>query len=142
MSETPQPRRFGRSAAALLAGFIAVVGLSLGSDLAMHATGVFPPFGQPMSDALFQLALAYRTVYGILGSYIVARLAPHKPMAHALASGMVGLVISTVGAVVTWDKGPVFGPKWYPLALIVTSLPCAWAGAKLHLLRSSAKPAG
>jgi len=122
----------GRSVVALLAGVAAVVVLSLGTDALLHATGIYPPMGQPMSDALFVLATAYRIVYGILGGYIVARLAPKLPMRHALLSGVIGLIASTIGAVSTWDKGPEFGPKWYPLALIATAMPCAWAGGKLY----------
>ena|SRR5205807_7721933 len=53
-----------KSMGALLTGFLAVIILSLGTDIVLHATGVFPPLGQPMVDALFLLATAYRTVYG------------------------------------------------------------------------------
>ena len=88
-----------------------------------------------MSDALFLLATVYRTVYTVLGSYVTARLAPHAPMKHALAGGVVGLVLSTVGAVTTWDRGPEFGPHWYPLALVATAMPCAWAGGRLRTLQ-------
>jgi len=63
------------------------------------------------------LATVYRTVYGVLGSYIIARLAPDRPMQHALVGGFVGLVVSILGAAVTWNKGPAFGPHWYPVAL-------------------------
>jgi hypothetical protein len=131
MSETERPRRIRRSIGALLAGFVVVVVLSLGTDFMLHATGVFPPLGQPMSDALFLLATAYRTVFSVVGSYITARLAPDRPMQHALAGGVVGLVLSTVGAVVTWNNGPAFGPHWYPLSLVATAMPCAWAGGRL-----------
>jgi len=120
-----------RSIGAVLAGFVGVVILSIGTDLALHAAGIFPALGQPMSDALFLLATVYRTVYGIAGSYLTARLAPDRPMQHALAGGIVGLVLSTVGAVVTWNRGPAFGPHWYPLALIATAIPCAWVGGRL-----------
>lgn len=137
MNETPHPRRLGRSIAALLAGFLTVVILSIGTDALLHATGVFPPWGQRMADELLLLATAYRIIYGIAGSYIVARLAPDRPMQHALVSGVVGLVISTAGAVATWNAGPEFDPKWYPLALIATTMPCAWAGGKLHDLQLS-----
>lgn len=128
---TPRPRRRGRSAWALFAGFLLVVALSLGTDLALHATGIFPPWGERMSDALFLLATLYRTGFAVLGSYATARLAPERPMAHALAGGAVGLVLATAGAAATWDKGPEFGPHWYPLALVATALPCAWAGGRL-----------
>jgi hypothetical protein len=86
-----------------------------------------------MSDALFLLATVYRTVYAIAGSYVTARLAPYGPMQHALLGGVIGLVLSTVGAVATWNQGPEFGPHWYPLALIATALPCAWAGGRLYV---------
>lgn len=122
-----------KSIGAVLAGFVAVVVLSLGTDMVLHTTGVFPPWGQPMSDALFLLATVYRTIYCIAGCYIAARLAPDRPMAHALVLGVVGLVISTAGAVATWNKGPAFGPHWYPVALIVTAIPCAWLGGRLRI---------
>jgi hypothetical protein len=122
-----------KSIGAVLAGFVAVFVLSLGTDVVLHSTGVFPPWDQRMSDALFLLATAYRTVYCIAGSYIAARLAPNRPMGHALALGILGLVVSTVGAVVTWNKGPAFGPHWYPVALIVTAIPCAWLGGRLRI---------
>jgi len=128
-----------RSIAAVLAGFVAVVVLSLGTDVVLHAAGVFPPWGQPASDALFLLATVYRTVYCIAGSYIAARLAPDKSMKHALVLGVVGLIVSTAGAVVTWNKGPEFGPHWYPVALIVTAIPCAWLGGRLRTMQLHAR---
>jgi hypothetical protein len=85
-----------------------------------------------MADALFLLATAYRIVYGVAGSYLAARLAPDRPMQHALALGVVGFAISTAGAVATWNAGPAFGPKWYALAVIAIALPCAWAGGRLR----------
>jgi hypothetical protein len=47
MSEMHHPRRVLRGVGAVLAGVI----LSIGTDVALHATGVFPPWGQPMVDA-------------------------------------------------------------------------------------------
>ncbi len=62
------------SIGAVLAGFVAVFVLSLGTDVVLHATGVFPPWDQRMSDALFLLATVYRTIYCIAGSYIARGL--------------------------------------------------------------------
>jgi hypothetical protein len=124
---------------ALFAGFFAVVLLSVGADMAMHASGAFPPSGEPMSNALFLLATAYRMAFGIAGSFIAARLAPNRPMKHALALGGVGLVLSILGAVATWNRGPAFGSHWYPLALIVTAMPCAWLGGRLGSLASGSR---
>lgn len=137
MSETQTPRRIFRSIGAVLAGMVVAIVPTLGTDQLLHIFGVFPPWGQSMMDydGALLLATAYRVVYAIAGSYITARLAPNRPMLHALIGGAIGFVVSIVGAAVTWNGGPAFGPHWYPIALIVTALPCAWAGGKLRLMQ-------
>jgi len=137
MSETEHPRRIGRSIGAVLAGIFVGVVLTLATDIVLHVAGVFPPWGQSMVgfDAALLLATVYRTVYGVVGSYLIARLAPNRPMQHALGGGVVGLAVSIVGAAVTWNRGPAFGPHWYPLALIVLAMPQAWVGGKLRLMQ-------
>jgi hypothetical protein len=133
LTETQSPRRIARSIGAVLAGMLAVVILSLGTDLALHAAGIFPALGDRMSDNLLVLATVYRTIYAVLGGYITARLAPNRPMQHALLNGLIGVALSTLGAVVTWNRA--LGPHWYPLALVVTALPTAWLGGKLRLMQ-------
>ena len=141
MSETRPTRNIPRSIGAIFAGFAFVIIVTLVTDQLLHVTGVFPPWGASMVgyDAALLLATAYRIVYGIAGSYVTARLAPDRPMQHALLGGFIGLALSIVGAAVTWNGGPAFGPHWYPLALIVTALPTAWAGGKLHIMRATAE---
>ena len=125
------PRRLGRSAAALFLGFITVGVLSLGTDQLLHVLQVYPPWGQPMYDpGLNLLALSYRIVYTIVGGYVTARLAPQNPMRHALALGVIGTVVGTAGAIATIPMH--LGPSWYPIALTLTALPCAWLGGLLH----------
>ena len=118
----------GRSIGAVVGGIVVGVVLTLFTDLVLHAMGVFPAWGKPVSDGPLVLATAYRIVFGVLGSYVAARLAPDRPVRHALIAGIIGFLVSIAGAVATWDKGSAFGPHWYPLALIVTALPCAWVG--------------
>jgi hypothetical protein len=128
------PRRLGRSIAAVLLGFVAVVLLSLGTDQVLHVLQVYPPWGQPMHDpGLNLLALAYRLVYGVVGGWIAARFAPHSPIRHALVLGAIGLALSAAGAVAMWDAGP----HWYPISLGLTALPTAWLGGILHRRRHS-----
>ena len=127
MTETRRPRRTLGQIGAVLAGLLAIFAITTVTDIVLHATGIFPPWGQPMSSALFLVALAYRIVYGVLGCYIAARLAPDRPMRHAVALGVVGVVLSTAGAVAMWEAGPA----WYSLAVIGIALPCAWVGGKL-----------
>ncbi len=134
IGETHSPRRIGRSIAAVLAGMFLGIILTIGTDVILHAVHVFPPWGASMVgfDGALLLATVYRTVYGVAASYLVARLAPDRPMQHALVGGVVGLAVSILGAAVTWNKGPAFGPHWYPLALIVLAMPQAWLGGKLY----------
>jgi hypothetical protein len=115
----------------VFAGFFATFILSIATDVGLHAAGIFPPWGQPMFNPLFVLATAYRIIYTIAGGHITARLAPNKPVGHALILGIVGLLAAIAGTAATWNKGPEFGPHWYPLALVVTAIPCTWLGGKL-----------
>jgi len=141
MSEPQPPRRIGRSINAVLAGMLVGIVLTIGTDIVLHAIGVFPPWGQSMVgfDGALLLATVYRTVYGVAASYIIARLAPDRPMQHALVGGVVGLAVSIVGAAVTWNMGPALGPHWYPLALVALAMPQSWAGGKLRLMQVPAR---
>lgn len=132
-------RQIGRSIGAVFAGAVSGAIVSIGTDVLMRATGIFPPQGQPMGDGLFALATAYRTIYSIAGSYLTARLAPYTPMGHALVLGVLGLAVCVAGTVATWDKGPEFGPHWYPLALVALALPQSWAGGRLRLWQLSGR---
>lgn len=126
---TAETNTTGRSIWAIVAGFLVVVVLSIGTDLVLHATHVYT--GPQLNDNQSALATAYRTLFAIVGSYITARRAPHKPMKHALIGAAVGTVIATAGAVATWNKD--LGPHWYPVALVLTAFPTAWIGAKIRL---------
>jgi peptidoglycan/LPS O-acetylase OafA/YrhL len=132
MSEARKPRRILRRIGAVLAGLVVVFLLDLGIDSILHATGVYPPWFQPMRTSLWLLAIGYRTIDGITGGYTAARLAPDRPVTHALVLGLIGLVLSTAGVIGTWNKGPEFGPKWYPLTLVGIALPCALIGGLLR----------
>ncbi|HMF94043.1 MAG TPA: hypothetical protein VKE96_07115 [Vicinamibacterales bacterium] len=129
MSAHADRRGRGRSIAALAGGFVTTAALSLGTDVLMHGLHVFPPWGEPMSDGLFVWATAYRVAFTVLGGYVTARLAPARPMWHVQVLGVVGLLAATAGAVATWNRVP--GPKWYPVLLILTALPCVWVGGLL-----------
>jgi len=131
MNDTPEPRRLGRSMSALLAGFVIGAVLSLATDEILHLTHVFPSWGERNSGAVLLLAWAYRVPYNILGSYVIARLAPNGPMLHAMIGGFVGLVLSIAGAAATWNRD--LGPHWYPIAVAAIALPCAWLGGALRV---------
>jgi hypothetical protein len=115
---------------AVIAGIVVGAGLSVGTDEVLHLLKIYPPWNERMSDGLFVLATAYRLVFSVLGSYVIAWLAPWRPMKHAMVGGILGLIVTTIGAIATWNKD--LGPHWYPVLLAVTALPCAWVGGWLR----------
>ena len=126
-----------QSVVALLAGFAAVAVLSLAADTVFQMLGVYPAGREPMNEEGDNaLALSYRLVFGALGSYIAARLTPTRPMRHALILGAIGTVVAIAGVAATWNLD--LGPRWYPIALAVTALPCAWIGWALHRPKAAA----
>ena len=139
-TETQAHRQTGRSIMAVVVGIVAGVLPTVISDAVLHASQVFPPLGQSMSDRLFVLATAYRIAFSTLGSYVIARLAPNRPARQALIGGIIGVILSAIGAAVTWNHVPSLGPQWYPIALIVTALPCAWLGGKVRLMQLGQRP--
>ena len=118
----------GRSIVAVVAGFLAVAGLSLATDQLFHVLEVYPPWGQPMYDTWDNvLALSYRVIYTVLGGFITARLAPRAPMRHVMILAIIGLVAGSAGAIGAIAIGGL-GPNWYPIAIAVTAFPCTWLG--------------
>lgn len=119
-----------RSVWAVFAGVLFIIVATTIVDVVLHAAGVYPPTNQPMTDGLALLATAYRIVISIGGGWLTAMLAPGNPMKHALILGVVGVVLGTIGAAVTWNLG--LGPHWYPIALVVLAIPQCWLGGKLY----------
>jgi hypothetical protein len=92
---------------------------------------VYPPWGQPMYDTgLYLLALAYRSVYTVIGGYVTAKLAPHSPMRHVWILAGLGTVVAIAGAVATIPMK--LGPAWYPIVLAIISVPCVWLGGVVY----------
>ena len=117
---------------AVVAGAVVAIVATTLVDVVLHIAHVFPPINDPINDALALLATSYRIVIGVAGAWLTARLAPDKPLKHALILGYLGVALGLVGVVVTWNKG--LGPHWYPIALVVLAVP-SWVGGKLYEAR-------
>ena len=118
----------GKSVWSVVAGFLTVVILSTLTDFVLESLKIFTPIGQGvMATWMLVVAFIYRSIYTILGGYITARLAPNRPMRHAIILGIVGIAAGLVGVVVGWN----LSEHWYPIALVVFALPCTWLGGKL-----------
>jgi hypothetical protein len=131
-SQIPPPR-LGRSILALLAGIVVGIVLSVGTDLGLHAIGVVPAQSERWPNQLLLLATVYRSIYGVIAAYIIAWLAPNRPMGHALVAGALGIVVSTLGGAAAWSS--TIGQHWYSVTLLLTMLPTSWIGAKLRLMQ-------
>ena len=75
-----------RSVGAVFAGFAAIAVLSTIADAAMHAAGIYPDTAQGSSDSLFGMALAYRTLFGVIAGFIAAASPPTIRCATPLCS--------------------------------------------------------
>ena len=124
-----------RSIGAVLAGFIFIGVTHTGIDAILENIGVLPKGNLHVGTGLILIVIGYRAVLSLIGCYITARLAPNSPMKHALALGILGVLLSTVGAIVTANMN--LGPSWYAWTLVAISLPIAWLGGKMYELNHS-----
>jgi len=118
-----------KSIGAVVTGFLVVGILHTLTDFILEKTGIFPPPGQAAALETKYLAVAavYRNIYNVFGGWITARLAPNRPVGHAIVLGALGSVANIVGGIVMWQ----IGAHWYPLILAVLALPSCWLGGKL-----------
>jgi hypothetical protein len=118
---------------AVLAGFVFSAVTSVGTDVGLYKAGIAPALTDHWPDKLLAVATIYRTIYGVLSSWITARLAPKSPMGHALIGGAIGTALGIAGVVVNMQKH--MGANWYPIALALLTMPTAWLGGKLRLMQ-------
>jgi hypothetical protein len=126
-------RALFKSIGAIVAGLIAVVILSIATDIVLvTADAMKIPFDKNPVWFIV-VVIAYRNVYAAAGCYLTARLAPSRPMRHAMISGWIGLGLAITGAIVMKEEGPA----WYAISLIVLALPSAWLGGKLYSIQNT-----
>ena len=124
-----------KSIGAVLAGLVFIVISHTAVDKILEGLGIFPDPEQGLHVTwMLLLALAYRTVLSIVGCYFTALLAPSRPMLHALVLGFIGLVAG-VAAVIAFIPLNL-SPAWYPIALAVVAIPCAWIAGVLAARRT------
>ena len=116
----------------ILAGFVVTAVLSTGTDHILHVTGVYPPYGQPMTGTgLLLLASAYRVVYQILGGYLIAMVAKEQAKKALWIVGVVGAILWIVGTVAMGE----YSTAWYGILGAVLSIPTVLIGGKLYEAR-------
>src|SRR5438094_704125 len=108
---------------AVLAGFIAITVLSVGTDFVLEALGIFSPVDKPLlfMPWMAAVALFYRGVFAVVGGYVTAKLAPSKPMRHVIILAVIGTVLGILGTAANWSKTTP-STLWYPILLVPVSL--------------------
>ncbi len=125
---------FLKSAWAVLAGLLLNVILSIALDTILKLMGILPWDHLFVSTGLILFVIFYRAVFSLAGCYLTAKLAPRNPMKHAIVLGVIGTVLSAVGAILGADLGPV----WYAWTLAAIAIPIAWLGGKLYEMKHAA----
>ena len=121
-----------KSILAVIAGFVTVFVSSVATDMVVEGTGLLPGPANPelILPWMFVIFLSYRIIYTIFGGYITSRLAPQNPVKHAIILGAIGTVAALAGMIAMWN----LGNQWYPIALVVTAVPCTWLGGKIYTM--------
>ena len=83
--------------------------------------------GNPATNAARVAQLLYVGVFAVFGCWLAGRLAPSRPMAHALSVGVLGLILTVASAWALKDGHPA----WYLAAGIGTTMLWAWIGGRL-----------
>jgi hypothetical protein len=120
-----------RSVWAILAGFILIGILGFGTDAIMRAMSpwAFDANGGTTNLPILLVMMVYSAVYGVVGCYVAARLAPSNPMKHALILGVIGLFAAGAANWALWGHVPA----WFVIINVVAVLPLAWLGGRLRV---------
>jgi hypothetical protein len=117
-----------KSIGTILVGFGGGALLSILTDFVLEATGVITgPDEGLFVTWMIVLVLSYRCVYTIASGFIVARLAPGRPMLHAMILGAVGVVLTILGSSANADRAPL----WFGFTLAALTLPSLWLGVRI-----------
>ncbi|HET9425627.1 MAG TPA: hypothetical protein VFO55_09665 [Gemmatimonadaceae bacterium] len=119
-----------RSVWAILAGFILIGVLGFGTDAIMKAMSpwAFNESGGTSNIWILIVQMLYSAVYGVVGCYVAARLAPSHPMRHALILGLIGLLAGGYANFLLWGHVPA----WFPIINVLLIMPLAWLGGRLR----------
>lgn len=126
-----------RSVWAILTGFILIGVLNFGTEAIVQAMSpwAFDDMGGTTSLPILLMSIVSSAVYGVVGCYITARLAPFSPMKHAMILGAIGVLTT---AYLSYSlRGHV--PAWYSIINVALVLPLAWFGGRLRENEMGAK---
>ena len=119
-----------RSLLAIATGFVLIALLSFGTDVALKSAmpSLYEADGSTSSVPLLVLTIAYVGLYATAGCYLAARMAPSRPMRHAVILGILGVVFNIAGAIAMWHTAPV----WYHGVSLLLVMLWAWLGGRMR----------
>lgn len=144
LSQSPRGRLSWK---AILSGFAldfigsqiasAIVVVPFAAALAARAVPVEQIEARLYSSSTFLLFIfVISSVFTIAGAYLAAHMAPGDEIRHALAVGVIGLLLG----VVALSAQPKILPIWYNIAAFALILPCAYLGGTLRRIRPRRAP--
>lgn len=118
-----------RSIASILAGFTVwtVLWLTINQTLLAVASQHFTPEGTTDHAGVLLTVLIASVLFSVLAGWLTAKIARHKPIAHALGLGLLLLVVGLFMQVQYWNAVPV----WYHLSFLALLVPAAMFGGRL-----------
>ena len=119
-----------RSIGSVLAGFLFIaIGVNAANvPLRRMMPQAFEANGGTHDTTALLISFVAVAVFAIAGSYLTARLAPNRPMRHALILAAAGLVFNVISAAMTWG----YWPAWYTLISLALVMPYGWLGGRLR----------
>lgn len=117
-----------RSVVAIVVGFLVIGVLAIGTDAILKAAvpGVFGPNDRVDSVPWLLIIQLYVFAYAVFGCWLAARMAPDRPMRHALILGVLGLAFNIAGTIALWDTMPA----WFHIVALALVMPAAWVGGR------------
>jgi hypothetical protein len=126
-----QPNNLPRSILAVVVGFVVIGALAFGT-----AACAYDANGRGTTAAYELMMHAYVFAYATFGCWLCARMAPNRPMRHALILGVLGLIFNIAGSAAQWDTAPL----WSHVIGIGVAMPAAWLGGWLAERRHVVAP--
>jgi peptidoglycan/LPS O-acetylase OafA/YrhL len=120
-----------RSILAIVAGCVVLIASALLTDTVLLK--LFPAMtdarGRVTSAAVAFLMLSYSLAYCVVAGWVARR----REVAHALALGVVLVLLLIFPTIQFWDTTPA----WYHFALFALTVPACVAGGRWRALRKS-----
>lgn len=120
----------GQSILAIVIGFVAIGLCAFGADYVLRSAmpAIFTTSGRVESVPWLLFIQLYVFVFAVAGCWLAARLAPSRPMRHALILGVLGLLFNVAGTIAMWNTAPA----WYHVVALALVMPAAWLGGTIR----------